>query len=392
MRVIRGTPVTFEATFVDVDGDPLVAGDPNATPSVQIKDAEGSLVATSVGRPIGNGKYQLPWFVPETAELTTDQDKWSIDWFFITIEGHNRSSQELFEVVDKVQASPSDREWTLLTRAGTRQRVSIQLDARPSQIGFDMLFSGSLIKQIFGPEEDTQPNLEQIKETDPDRPIGRVVENGQYKYFYDTDLLNEGEYQVFWRTRESTVSPVEEQQRVIRVPEFNFWTLNLPLRILIDKLHKRIGQVQSYSESDLYEYMQQGLGYVNMIYPQTSWTLSSVPRNVFSGLRTATLLGAAIWGLNAQQILEIELSFSHGGQTVTLEYNHDYSGVLSNMEQMLQKFTESKKHLYRQQQGVGRVGVRPKNYNYHQRVWRVGNYGGTSPYDVNTLIAQIGLP
>lgn len=391
MRVVRGTSISLEATFVDGDGEPLVPGDPISTPTVQIKDTAGTLITTGIGKPVGGGVYQFPWFVPEDAELTANQERWTVDWFFITSEGHNRSGQELLEIVDKVEATSTDREWTLLTRAGTRQRVAIQLDSRPVEIGFDLLYSGSTIKQIFVKEDKTQPYLEQIKETDPNRPIGRVVENGQYKYFYDTDPLVQGEYQMFWRIRESAVSPIEEIQRVIRVPEFNFWTLNNPLRILIDKLHKRIGKVQSYSTSDIYEYIQQGLGYVNMIYPQTTWTLSSVPQGVFSGLRTSVLLGAAIWALNAQQILEIELSFSHGGQTVTLEYNHDYSGVLSNMENMLQKFIESKKQLFRLCNGPARVGVRPKNNRFSQRVWRVDNYGAGGPLDVNGLISQIGL-
>ena len=103
------------------------------------------------------------------------------------------------------------------------------------------------------------------------------------------------------------------------------------------------------------------------------------------------LLYAAMWGLTAQQILEIELSFDHGGQTVQLNYNHDYGSVFSQIDNMLARFTESKQHMYRIAQGPGRVGVRPKNWRFTQRVWRVDGWGMGSPYDVSVLMTSIGL-
>ena len=396
MRLARGTSAPFEAQFVDLDGEPLVSADPNVPVTVEIKDPDGQGVASGVGKPIGGGTYRFDWFVPEDAEINTPERKWSVNWYLITTEGHNRSAQEFFDVVDKVQAGASDREWTLLTRAGTQERVSIQRETRPTEIGLDILFyASSLIKDIFGKEpEITEAKLDSkdLEPSNPDRKIGRTVNDGVYNYFYDTDPLNTpGEYVIFWKIRDSPVSAIEHIQRNIRVPENTFWLLNKPLRMLIDRLQKKAGLVQSYSTSDIYEYIRQGLGYVNMTYPQTHWTLDIIPAGRSDGVETAVLLGAAIYALNAQQILETELSFSFGGQTVTLDYNHDFGGVISNMGELFNRFVESKKHLYRQACGVGRVGVRPKNYNYTQRVWRVGNFGGTSPYDVNVLLSQIGL-
>ena len=259
-------------------------------------------------------------------------------------------------------------------------------------------FGQSSIRSLFGKEKDvTESNLssDALKKTNKNRKIGREVENGQYRYFFDTDPLDEGEYVIFWSVRDSIVSATEHIQRNIRVPENNYWLLNNSLRILIDKLHKKAGLVQSYAESDVYEYIRQGLGYVNLTYPQTDWTLNQISPRTGSSIATAVLIGAALWGLKAQQILEIELNFSHGGQTVTLEYNHDYSGVISALGELFGKFVESKKQIYRRSQGVARAGVRPKNYNYTNRVWRVGNIGGaggaSAAYNTQSLLSQVGL-
>lgn len=397
MRFIRGTNVSFEATFVDPDGEPLVPADETKPTSVQIRDPYGTPVQAGVGLPIGGGVYRFTWFVPVDAIINTDEARWVIDWHLSTHNGFNKSHSEKFDVIDKVEATPEDRQWTLLTKQGRQERVSIQRSCRPCEIGYEVLYmAASTVMQKFGPEPDvTEGNLasDDLKPTNPQRKIGRMVQDGQFYYYFDTDPLTvPGKYVVFWNLRESVPSALETYQRNIEVPPDRYWLINMSLRKLIDKLQKRIGQLQSYSESDIYEYITQGLGYVNMTYPYTQWTLEQVPYTPGNAIETAILLGAALWGLNAQQILEVELSFSHGGQTVTLEYNHDYGGIISNMAEMFGKFAEeTKKQIFRQACGPARVGVRPKNYGYHNRVWRVGNWGGAGPYDTQTLLSQVGL-
>jgi len=397
MRFIRGTTVPFEADFIDVDGEPMVPADQSTPVTVQIKDPAGTVVKYGVGAPTGKGRYRFMWFVPEDAELNTDERRWRIDWFMVTYAGHNKDISEEFDVVDKVEAKYEDRQWTLLTMAGTQERVSIQRTSRAYEIGLDIrYFAQKVVTTRFGRETDVTEsdlNSQCLVRSNPQRKIGREIENGQYRYFFDTDALNEGEYVIFWKVRDSSVSETEYLQRNIKVPESNFWLLNMPLRILVDKLHKKIGLVQSYATSDMYDYIQHGLGYVNMIYPETDWTLSQIPVTGSNALATSTLIAAAIWALQSQQILEIELNFSHGGQTVTLEYNHDYSGVISALGEMLNKFAEAKKQIFRRMCGVARSGVRPKNFRYTNRVWRVGNFGlGVgAPYDTQALLAQVGL-
>jgi hypothetical protein len=90
--------------------------------------------------------------------------------------------------------------------------------------------------------------------------------------------------------------------------------------------------------------------------------------------------------LMAQSVLELELSLNFSGQTVTLDYNHDYGGVLGNFKDIWQTFVETKPRLYRVACGPGVAGVRPYRNRYHgQRVYRIT---GDDAYDAGGLIAR----
>jgi len=394
MQFARATSAVFEATFVDMDGEPISSIDTNSYPAVDVKDPAGTSVSTGIGKPLGSGNYSFRWFVPEDAEINTSDTPWSISWFFVTNTGHNKDFQETFHVVDAVEPEPEERQWTYLTRAGKNERLFLPMDTQPEELGLDILdTSNRLVVSIFPANNTT---TEEMKETSikvplPKRKIGRVRRDGRYHYFFDTDPLAIGEYLIFWRVRETVVSPEDEVQQLLRVPEMNFWRLIQPLRMLIDKLQKRVGWVQAYADSDVYEYIIRGVGMTNSVAPSTNWNLASIPINGSRGVIDAVLLYAAMWGLMAQQVLETELQFDHGGQTVQLTYNHDYSGIFGHINTMLEKFAESKLLIYRIANGPGLVGVRPKNWRYNNRVWRVDNWGSGSPYDVAALATSIGL-
>ena len=390
MQFARATHARFEATFLNEDGEPLPAADPESYPSVMIKDPLGVTVSSAVGSAVGGGRYILEWFVPEDAEINTKDRPWSISWFFATATGHNKDFGETFDVVDRVEVEPEERKWTYLTRQGSSERLFLKLEAMPEEIGLDVLDSSNnqlvavrgLSADLRGSSTATPVAL---------RAIGHMKKNGLYHFFYDTEPLGYGEYLVFWNVRKEIISPVDHVQQLLRVPEMVFWRLAQPLRMLIDKLQKKIGWVQAYSDSDIYEYIIRGVDMTNMVQPSTNWTLSSIPIQNSRGVIDAVLLYAAMWGLTAQSILETELTFDFSGQTITLGYNHDYSGILSNINGMLEKFAESKQLLYRIANGPGRVGVRPKNWRFTQRVWRVDNWGFGSPYDVSVLMTSVGL-
>jgi hypothetical protein len=391
MQFARATSAKFESTFLDQDGEPQVPADPVAYPAVVVKDPAGTMVASGVGKPIGNGKYVFRWFVPNDAEINPDDRQWSIEWFFTTITGHNLDAKEAFSIVDKVDPGANERAWTYLIRAGLGERLFLRLATQPEELGVELLDPSH--KRIFFANTSSQDlSLATEKVALPQRKIGKVVdEGGRYVYFFNTDPLGEGEYLVFWFVRESTISPMSSVQQLLRVPEMRFWHLLQPMRILLDRLQKKVGWVQSYSDSDIYEFLIRGLDMANNTQPTTNWTLTSIPLSMSRGVIDAVLLYAASWALISQQILETELNFDYNGQTVTLGYHHDYAGVFGNINGMLERFKESKQHIYRIANGPGKVGVRPKNWRYTQRVWRVDGWGFGSPYDVSSLLTSVGI-
>ena len=391
MQAIRASSTKFESSFLDQGGAPLVPSDPVSYPVVAIKDPDGTTVNSGVGKPVGNGNYIYEWFAPADAILNPVDRQWTIEWFFVTDDGHNKSSVESFSVIDRISPQADERKWTYICRAGACERLLLPLREQQEEVRVDVLTPS---KQLWFSVDRISKNIDDALKSTPlaNRKICYSVDElGRYVYFIETDPLVSGEYLVFWDVRTTRVSPNEQIQQLLRVPELQFWYLAQPLRIFIDKLRKRIEWVQAYHASDIYEYIIRGLDMVNLVPPTTNWTLSGIPARGSRGVVDAVLLYAATWALIAQQAMEEELQFSAGDQTVTLEYKRDYGGVLGHIKELLENFKEGKKHIYLIANGPGRVGVRPKNWRFTQRVWRVDNWGSGMPYDVSTLLTSVGI-
>lgn len=365
---VRGTQVQFTAEFFDFDGAAMVPADPENWPQVVIRDGAANVVSTGVGRITAAGRYVFPWFVPATATLSTDDAPWRIDWTFVTSGGHTRASTETFAVVDRIESAPEERQQTYITNDGGTIRARLRWPTKLYNIKLvvkSYSSSAALLTVEGVATNDTEASCS------PKRKINEVVQNGEYVYYYDVGPLRSGEYQFHWTIQESAVSPIDVNVQIGRAVPDVFWHYGVELRTLIDKLQKHVGMVQAYSDADLYSYVKAGVDFVNFIAPSTNWTLQDVPLTGSRGVRTAVLFGSAIYGLNAQQVMEIELNFDHSGQTVTLNYNHDYSGPIGNMLGYLDKFAEAKKSIFRLAHGAAYSGGRVRNYRSSNRVFRL---------------------
>ena len=392
MKIARGTSFPFEATFVDQDGEGLVPDDPTSTPQVQIKDPDNNILKTGLGKPVSHRDYRFEWFCPKEALLNVPEEKYSVEWFFNTLGGTTRSYVEEFDVVDRVEPTPEEKKQTYISLPNKSERLFFRTEQNPFQAQgeLELEISNTLITRVN--EASTDPN--KIKPDDKDRVMGVMEKDGEYVYYYDTDVLTEGEYNIFWGLRQTAVSNKEYEHQLLRVPHWNFWRMNKSLFMVVDKLQKKIGWVQSYSDADILEYLLRGLGTVNAVTPNTNWSFGNVPTvaDASSGIADAILLASTMHALTAQQILEIELSFDHSGQTVTLSYSHDYGSVLSNINEMFSKFVEAKPRLYRVACGPGVVGVRVmRNRFYGQRVYKLeGDFsGGDDWFNPAGLIARV---
>jgi len=248
---------------------------------------------------------------------------------------------------------------------------------------------GGVIKTIDAiattPEEQQQSN--------PNRLLVESRVDGQFLYHYDTDALSPAEYYCFWEVQETEVSPRDTLVQVLRVVPDIFWHYSTDLRVLIDKLQKRIGTVQAYTDGDIYTYLKLGVDTINFLAPTTNWALPEIPLNYSRGVRGALLYSTAIHALISQQILEEELQFTHSGLTVNITVKHDYAAVLAAMKLQIDEFAKAKPMIFRLSEGVAWSGVRPKNWRMYQRTFRVdrGLWNGVMPPDGSALLRNIGL-
>jgi len=370
MEVVRGTHTNFEAEFVDINGTPLVPANPETYPIVTVRDPDGDIISTGTGTVLGDGLYRFAWFVPEDAEINTNDTHWSVSWVFVTSSGHTKQVEQAFDVVDRIEDSPEDLEQTVIVDSGESARVSVRWPIKPYSISLDFRdSSGAVLWSVDG----VSTNSMESDPENPNRLITEVVINGEYVYYYDTGPLNYGEYQAAWNIRESIVSNATKYIQIIRAVPGVFWHYATELRIFIDKMQKRSGVVQAYTDSDLYSHVMGGLDIINFYAPTTTWTLTDIPLQGSRGVRTALLYASAVKAIQAQQILDVDLDFNHSGQTVTLTYSHDWSNVLSALQGQLDKFAEAKPQLFRLANGAAFSGGRPKNYRFTERVFRMSH-------------------
>lgn len=391
MQVFRGTSCAFETTFKDVDGDALIPADASAYPQIQIKDPAGDIITTGVGSNLGGGNYRFSWFCPEDGTINAHDVPWRVEWFFVTITGHSKSSEQTFDVVDKVEADPRERQQTYLARTGGSARIMIRHPRRIDQIALTVKYGtgGAVIKFVEGiAQNDTEASI-----TNPNRKIQESVVDGTYVYYYDTVPLTQGEYLIFWDYQETLVSPRDTYVQMLRVVPDIFWHYAMDLRMLVDRLQKHVGTVQAYSDADLYSYLLSGLDTINFYAPTTNWTLTDIPLTGSHGVRTALLYASTIHALIAQQILETEIKFTHTGQTVTLTVDHDYSGVLAAIKAQLDEYGKAKVQIFIQAEGSAFSGVRPKSYRVLRTVFRVDKAFGPGflPPGGAALLQNIGL-
>lgn len=390
MEVFRGSSTAFEATFVDIDGVPLVPADATQWPQVVVKDPDGNVVTTTVGSPVGSGIYRVSWYCPDDATINQQDRPWRIDWAFLTITGHSRSSGETFDVVDKIEVDPQERQQSYLTMAGTTEQIMIRFPRRIKYLSLAIKSQGGgIVRQVDAiattPEEQNPLN--------PNRLIVETRLDGQYRYYYTTDPLQVGEYQCQWQSQENDAADRHNSVQLLRVPPDVYWHYATDLKTMVDKLQKRIGTVQAYAPSDIYVYLHLGVDAINFIAPTTNWALSDIPLNYSRGVRGALLYSSMVQALIAQQILSEELSFNHTGLTVNISVKHDYSAVIAAIKVQIDEFAKAKPQIFRLSEGAAWSGVRPKNWRSAPRVFRAdrGLWGGMLPPDGSTLLRNIGL-
>lgn len=388
MKLIRSTHVTFEACFEEYPSGPaIIPANLDRYPSVVIRDPSGQIVEEGVATRVSDRNYSFEWFVPLDAELTTREQlrTWQAEWNIITLSGQQLRQVTDFDVIDKISVPVEEREWTQIALLGSSERLVVRFER--DQLDISLV----LVRSVGGNPIFTAT---EIGGEDEPQKIHKVIDEGQVAYWVDTPALTgTGQYIAIWTTRERKLSRVFHTMQYLRVPEPIFWGVLPELRIFIDKVHKKVGLPQAYTDSDCYEYLNKGIDILNRYTPPTSWVIGSFPFQAY-GLQFFWVEAAALWGLGAQYLSEVELGFDFSGQTVQLQYDHTagYAEMISRLQDDLNENVPKIKTYIRRKSGAGSIGVRPMpgEIGLESRVIPIGGGAGGYSSTLDNLV-RLGL-
>jgi hypothetical protein len=401
----RGELTEFRVSFfADVNNTtPLVPISPSY-PTYTIFDLNGVPVQNGVGTSLQPGQYAAQFQVPKDAPLsyfhqapqrygdegqgaplTADTSgRYRIEWQMATDANQQVNFVEEFDVRDVAVTQSLHRELKYLVLAGDPFRLPFRSATVPFMARMRLITRGN----------EQCPVNEQVY--DATLPVGssdlKWVKDGDSYVLY-ADIAQgvtqpNTAYMALWTIQDTALSMPVTEWNIITAINTNLLPLMTSLRMLIDRFQKRLGRLQAFEDSDLLEYLAQGLRAVNLSYPTTGYTMDSFPDDI----QELVLLAAGWWGLQAQRLLEADLAFNFSGQSVTLSVDRTAqldSAASSMMEMFNSKIGPAKMAYVRKAGGVGTVAGRAYNYRQmYQYVYKISSVNANS---LMQTLTKIGL-
>jgi len=349
---LRGETAKFIVHFYEDAGQttPVIPIDSAKYPYYAIYDCNNELVQTGVGIPeITVGRYRAELIVAFDAPLSNDQNRWRVEWSIISTDNRQIDFVESFDVKDTVITASESREMKYITLIGNPYRTMLRLPEQPFEVALDVFKTGNFSTKVINNMTSVMAN-----------GIKLAPSGDSMVYYYDIDasiLKQPTNFDIIWKTRNTVSEPQALVYQNLAVITPKTLMLITCLRMLIDKLQKRLGVVQAYEDSDIVEYLLRGAELVNAHYPTTYFGYQMIPQ----ALTVHHLLYSGWYALQAQGLLNVELGFSFSGQSVTLDY--DQSGGLAELAGRWQEFLNTtlapaKMSLVRRNSPVGTVAGR----------------------------------
>ena len=370
--IYRGRAYTFKQSFLDSNGDPLVVKDATY-PRYSIYDLDSNEIETGTAFETADpGWYGVRFQSRDDAPLSTDESGWRIEWLFIDEDDVYYHKIEDFDLADETISAAEEISQQFIFLASKENRLTLRLFTDPFSILLTIYDSAGTATSIEAIE---YPGIDIDKITDGDSFV--------FAYKLAKNILTEGNnYSAMWEVLELPDStPDYIWQKIVAV---HWRVLNMipNLRMLIDKIQKKYGTVQSYTDADLTNYIEQGLSMLNGWFPLSEYSYTTLPNT----LSIFHLLMSACYGLNAQFMLELDSAFSFSGQAVTLDYDRTggiESTITRLMDYVTNNLSKAKTAIIRST-SLGTVAVRP--YRGTQPVSR-GYFGGSGV--PNTVVDQL---
>jgi len=381
---LRGETATFTIHFyADAAGTvPLVPLDVALYPAYSIYDINNQVIQSGVGQPeITPGRYKTNFLVSKTVPLSNDTARWRIEWTMVSVDDRQVDFVEEFDVRDETITAAETREISFVTLAGNTYRAVLRLPDVANEVFLD----------VYVADQFNTPIVSNASEG-----IGgilRVADGDSIVYYFDilgSKLGGNCTFNLIWKIRNTPIEPFQFVYQVLSSVSPSVLGSITSLRHILDKLLKRRGIAQAYEDSHLLEYLQKGHQLVNSTYPTTYYGFGGLP-GVFDVFH---ILYSAWYGLQAQQILEVELGFNFSGQTVTLDYDHQ--GALADIGGRWTDFIEknlgpAKMSVVRRTQASGAVGGRSYRLLEPTFTYRVASYRGIGAGNLVGTLNHLGL-
>jgi hypothetical protein len=385
-KLTRGEAHRFEASFFEDDDRtiPMVPATDDY-PRYAIFGPGNDFLTDGIAQKVSTtqpGFWYVDWTPPSNATLTTDGRRARIDWVFLTSRNQQITYTEEFDIDADARTVTEEGALYYLGLPGDDKRIIYRTDTDPDSISVD----------ITPMNVNGEPNTN-LTISVPMEDLTRVVDGDTIVYYYDIDgsLLDEAEYQVIWTVRDTPGSMEEYVYQTLSVIS-RCWLPHLSsLRLFMDKFGKRLSTPRGITDTELYEYLVQGLRIVNYWHPNTiHWGICSLPSPLYHYLVTA----ASLHGLQVQYLVESDLSFDFSGQSVTLMYDHTGhldSAISKASDWIVSNLTNVKMGYVRRATPTGVVGVRPYRYSAQNVVFRLGSTGPNGFSDFRGLMAYFGI-
>lgn len=401
----RGEDTEFNvAFFADVNQTtPLLPIDPTF-PAYTIFDISGTAIQSGVGTLAQPGKYKAVFMVPKDAPLsyfqqapqrygdenqgtplTNNSGRYRIEWQIVTDANQQVNFVEEFDVRDVAITQSLNRELQGLVLSGDPLRLTFRSTVVPYKTTLRFAVRGMADNPAITAIYDT--TLPPANQGD----IKIAKDGDSVVLYYDVPAGMTGcntAYMALWSIQETQFSLPRTEFQIIMAVSPNILPMMTHLRMLIDKFQKRLGRLQAYEDSDLIEYLAEGLRMVNLSYPTTYFNMNATPDD----MQSLVLLAAGWWALKAQALLEADLGFNFSGQSVTLSV--DRSGAIdaaasSMMDIFNTQIGPAKMAYVRATQGMGTVAGRAYSYRQmYNYVYRISTVNSGS---LMTTLTKIGL-
>jgi len=358
---------------------PVVPLDSAQYPNFRILSPSSDLLAQGTAVPAGSpGQWKVGWVVPRNADLNNVNRRYRLQVVMVDTTMRQFETSFEFDIVESHEPAQSPQLQQLLTFSGETIRVSFQNGVRPDALSVRVCPRG---------QDDSAIHVANFLPPSVGPNYLREIETeNTYLYVTDTPRLSAGEYSAIWSVRDTPVSQMDFEHQIIQVIPPSLMFLVKSIRMVVDKLQKKLGIVYAYTNEDMIEYLNRGIAEVNAVPPFTSFN----PNNIPAPMENYIIMSASWWALFAQRILYAETNMNFSGQTVTLEYNPgaDLEGLMSALKESLNAgLAKAKLAFSRAKSSVGSVAVRPYT-NRPQLVFKQGRGPSTQ---ITALLAEIGI-